>query len=369
VDAQLLETHAPGRYRLHDLLRLYARERARQRHPEPARAAALTRALGFYVATAWQTLECLRPGDYRLDRADDRWRKGGLKFADEQAALGWLEAERANLLAAVQQAAATPGVPTEIALQLAQALFGFYWVRSHWDDRVRVNQTALGVARRVGDLAAQAQALNDLGGAYWRQGRYEEALACRRRSLAIYRELGDGHGQAASLGNLGLVYQGLGRDEEALSHHGEALTLCRELGDRRGQAISLGNLGAIHVRGGRFDEALACQRESLAIYRELGDRDGEADCLIDLGVAHGRQGQFAEALAVLRESLAVRRELCDHHGQANSLRELGVILRKLGRLEEARAHWLAALGTFERLRTSDAGRVRALLAELPGRPR
>jgi DNA-binding SARP family transcriptional activator len=58
VDAQLLETHTPGRYRLHDLLQLYARERARQRHPEPARAAS-TRALGFYVATAWQTLERL----------------------------------------------------------------------------------------------------------------------------------------------------------------------------------------------------------------------------------------------------------------------------------------------------------------------
>jgi len=88
VDAQLLETPAPGRYRLHDLLRLYARELAWQHHPEPVRAATLTRAIGFYVASAWQTLALLRPGDYRLERADDRWRKGGLEFADEQAALG-----------------------------------------------------------------------------------------------------------------------------------------------------------------------------------------------------------------------------------------------------------------------------------------
>jgi hypothetical protein len=107
VDAQLLETPRPGRYRLHDLLRLYARELADQHYPEPVRAAALTRALGFYVASAWNTLAVLRPGDYRLARADGRWRKGGLEFANQQAALGWLEAERANLLAAVRQATAT----------------------------------------------------------------------------------------------------------------------------------------------------------------------------------------------------------------------------------------------------------------------
>jgi DNA-binding SARP family transcriptional activator len=39
VDAQLLQTPSPGRYRLHDLLRLYARELARQRHGERTRAA------------------------------------------------------------------------------------------------------------------------------------------------------------------------------------------------------------------------------------------------------------------------------------------------------------------------------------------
>ena len=184
VDAQLLETPSPGRYRLHDLLRLYAREQAVQRHPEPDRSAALTRALGLYVATTWHTLELLRPGDYRLDHAEDRWRKGGLGFADAPAALEWLEAERANLLAAVQQATA-PGVPGELAVQLAQGLFGYLSVRSDRGDLVRVSQIALGAARRAGDRAGQAQAHNDLGLAYWRREEYALALACLRESLAM----------------------------------------------------------------------------------------------------------------------------------------------------------------------------------------
>lgn len=402
VDAQLLETTAPGRYRMHDLLRLYAREVAGEQHPEQVRAAALTRALGWYATAAWRTLALLRPGDHRLARMDGRWSKGGLEFADDREALGWLDAERANLLAAVQQAAATPDVPDEIVIQLGLALSAFFAMRSHWEDWAQVSQTALGTARRSGDLGAEGQALNDLGVPYLRQGRYEEALACLQQSLAIRRESGDRRGQAVSLANLGNVYerkgryqralacqqesltiwresgdryaqaislaslgtvhQRQGRYEEALAHLDQSLAIRRDLGDRFGEAVTLGRLGEVHERQERYDQALACQRESLAIYRELGDRAGEASSLNDLGVLHQRQGRYDQALVWQRESLAIRRELGDPHNQADSLRELGVTLRALGRLEEARAHWQQALAIFERLQTTDADHVRGLLA-------
>jgi tetratricopeptide (TPR) repeat protein len=325
VDAQLLETPAPGRYQLHDLLRLYVRELAERHHDESARAAAVTRALGFYAATAWRTLPLLRPGDYRLTRMDDRWSKGGPELADEQSALEWLEAERANLLAAVRQAAATPGVPGEIAIQLAQALFGFFSVRSHWQDWVQVNQIALGVARRTGDRAAQAQAHNDLGYAYWLQGRFQDALACHQQGLLLSRQVGDRYGEGFSLCCLGQVYRVLGR----------------------------------------HDQSYDCFLESLAIYRELGDRHGQATSLADLGTVYRCQGDHDRALACHRQSLASFSSLGDPHCRAESLRELGVTLRALGRAEEARTHWREALAIFERLRTSHADGIRALLAEEP----
>ena len=406
VDAQLLETPAPGRYRLHDLLRLYARELACQHHREAERAAALTRALALYVATAWHTFRLLRPGDHRLAGMEDRWSKEGLDFADDRSALGWLEAERANLLAAVEQAAATPAVPAEMAIQLVQALFGFLWVRGHWDDLARVNRTALGVARRIGDRAAQAQAHHELGSSHWRrgrypeaiaslqeslalrrelgdrrgeaasrstlgnvyerQGRYEEALACQQESLAADRDLGDRRGEAASLTNLGNVYERQGRYAEALACHEQSLAIDRELGDRRGEATSLNNLGRVHELQGRYDQALACLQEAMAVRRELGDRPGQAYGLSNLGVAYQRQGRHDRALACQRQSLALRRELGEPHGEAESLRELGVTLGALGRVDEARAHLLEALAIFEQLQTTDAEQVRALLADLSG---
>jgi DNA-binding SARP family transcriptional activator/tetratricopeptide (TPR) repeat protein len=403
VDLQLLETPSPGRYRLHDLLRLYARELAQQR-PEQERSAELNRVLTFYVDTAWHTLALLRPGDNRLARIDHRWRSGGLEFVDDQAALAWLDTERANLMVAVQQAAASaPGVPDELAVQLAHALYGFLTVRGHWDDWEKVNQIALGVAREKGDLAGQAQIQNDLGVRAWRLGRYKEALACLHASLTLRRKVDDLPGQAAALANLGLVYQWQGRYEQALaseqgslaisrsikSRRGEAASLgnlgnvyqrlgrydqamaClqearatfRELGYRRGQAASLNNLGALYERLGSYEEALSAQQESLTIYRELGDRDGEAFCLADIGVVHLRQGHHERSIVWLRESLAIRQQLGDLHGQAEALRDLGVTLREVGRIDDARDHWRRALALFEQLRTADADRVRILLSE------
>ena len=86
------------------------------------------------------------------------------------AALGWLDAERANLLAAVRPAATTPGVPAEMAVQLATPCSPSSRCGATPQDWVQVNQTALGIARRLGDRAAQAQAHNDLGLGHSRHG-------------------------------------------------------------------------------------------------------------------------------------------------------------------------------------------------------
>jgi DNA-binding SARP family transcriptional activator len=364
VDAHLLETPGPGRYQFHDLLRLYARDHATRLRQQSRRQrlAALTRLIGFYTATAWHTLTLLRPGDYRLATADPRWTSGGLKFDDAPAALAWLEAERPNLLAAVNQAATSPGIRGELAGQLAHAIFPFLLVRGYWQDSVQATQTALHIARQMGDLAAQAQAYNNLGGAQIRLGQFAEALDHHQESLAIRRKLGDRRGQGASLSNLGLIHERHGRYEEAMACQQESLAILRELGDRRGQAATLGNLGVVYQRQGRYEEAMACQQESLAIFRELGDRLGHAESLNDLGVVYQRHGQYGRALACHQESVAIFRELGDRYGQAEALRDLGAALVSAGHHQRARTAWQEALATFDQLGVPEADDLRARLA-------
>lgn len=406
VDTRLLEAPAPGRYRFHDLLRLYARELVGRTHPEVDRTLALTRAIGCYVATAWNAFAVLRPDDHRLADADPLWWTGGLEFADAAAALHWLETERPNLTAAVAQAAQGTGRLATAAPQLAHALFGFCQVRGYNDDWVAVNELAIVVAARTGERAVQARAHNDLGLARLRQGRHELALAALERSLELYRDLGDRAGEAASLnglsralwlqgrydeavtrlhgtlatyrllddpsgqartlGNLGVVYERQGRYDEALACHRESLAIFDKLGNRHGYAITLTNIGSVYELLERHAGALEHQRQSLAIFRELGDRHGQAETLKSLGIVHSRLAQHAEALASLGRARTIYRDLGDPYGEAETLRELGAALLAMGRPEEARPALRQALEAFRRVRAGDADEVQALLSTLDG---
>ncbi|MBU3867829.1 winged helix-turn-helix domain-containing protein, partial [Streptomyces sp. 4503] len=98
VDASLLESAAPGRYRYHDLVRLYARDRAERHQSAAEREAALSRLLSFYLATAARVYAMERPGDRLGDHlapADHP----GLVFPHQDAALDWLFTEADCLLA------------------------------------------------------------------------------------------------------------------------------------------------------------------------------------------------------------------------------------------------------------------------------
>ncbi|HYU86963.1 MAG TPA: tetratricopeptide repeat protein, partial [Kribbellaceae bacterium] len=347
VDAQLLQTRTPGRYRLHDLVRLLARELAAATRSPDELAAALTRAMRWQVATAWQAFAVLRPADQRLAAAGG-WAVGGTPFGSTRAALTWVETERANLLAGADQAAGTEGVPDDIPGQLARSLFAFFHIRGHRADWIRLNRTALEVARRTGDAYAEAFAHRDLGAAYELQGDYGQALAHLRSALTLYGEAGDDSGRAACLNGLGTVYDSLGRYGSAAACIEQALSVARRLGDRHGEGVYLNNLGPVYGRLGRYADALRCLSGSGGIFAELGNRRGRAAALTNLGEVHEAAGSLTEALAAHTAGLTAFRELTDEAGQAHCLTHLGLVHRGLGQRDHALESLRAALAICER---------------------
>ena len=403
VDCQLVAGPAPGRYRLHDLLRLFARELA-ARLPPDERSGAVSRMLGWYASTTWQAFRRLRPGDPRPNGAG-HWAETGQPFLTVDAALNWLEAERPNLLAAVRQAAAGGDAVAPIAGQLARALFAFFHIRGYPHDWVEVNEIALAVARRLGDPVAEAHARRDLGAAHEVRGEYRkaeaylrdglalyrfagdlagqagclnslgavhdslgqlaEAAACLEQGLAISRALGDRHSAGISLNNLSTVYGNLGAYARAVECLSEALEIFQQAGNRRSVAANLGNLGEVYERQGAYQQAITSYQQSLAVFRELGNATGEAAVLGALGRVYRSQGRHAEALDCVRAAVALAEQAGDRHGLARRLRELGQVSAELGDLLPAQAHWRRALAIFEDLGVPEAAEVRALLAPEP----
>ncbi|GIH08852.1 hypothetical protein Rhe02_69190 [Rhizocola hellebori] len=348
VDVHLLEATAPGRYRLHDLLRLYAQELAASTLAPSGEAEALQRVLALAIGSAWAASALLMPGAERLSNIDGRWAGSGLRFDSAAAAIEWLEEERTNLLALIGQAAACERAPAAATFQLAQALFAFFRVRGHTETWIRIQEIAVGLAEKNNDLPALALAVGDLGVAYDRQGDLAMAEQCHLRALEIRERLIDKLGAAACHSNLGIVYAKQGRVAEGILSQQRTLELFRELGHLRGQAVILNNLGVVLGGQDRLTEALACHHECLELRRRMGDRRGEAISIANVGIIHDRLGDLPEAIRCQHQSLDIALELGDLECQAEASKNLGATRIKAGD-PEGQANIDQALALFERL--------------------
>jgi tetratricopeptide (TPR) repeat protein len=219
-----------GRWRLHDLVRLYANQQGDTKADIDQREAARTRLFSYYRDAA-------EAADTRLQSPPGRPSR---RFPSLRSALAWFDEESPNLVATTTMASSTGHPDTAIAL--ASALIGFLNYRRSFDDFIAVISTALAIFREFGDRHGEARALNNLGTALREVHRFDDAIDAHTQALTIYRELGDRHHEGRALNNLGAALQQVHRFDDAIDAHTHALTIYRELGDRHGEDSALKNL-------------------------------------------------------------------------------------------------------------------------------
>ncbi|MGX6600985.1 tetratricopeptide repeat protein [Micromonosporaceae bacterium Da 78-11] len=333
ADEYLVQQPVSGRHLLHDLVRAYAADRAREEDRPTDRRNALTRLFDHYVYSAAAAMDALHPAERHRRPVLPPRPPAGPHLDDPKAALLWLDAERATLVAVCVHAA-RDGWP-EHAVRLAGLLYTYLDNGGHPADAFTVHTEAQHAARLIGDGVAEATALTNLGVVCWQLGRHPEAIGHLQRALALFRELGDGRGEARTLGNLGVVYSASGQGEAAASYQLQALASFVALGDRVGEANTLTNLGSVYVRLGRPEPAVEQNSRALAVFQELGHRGGEATALNNLGDSLTQLGRFDEAVGHYRRALEIFRELGERYGETCVLNGLGQALAGQGRRDDA----------------------------------
>jgi tetratricopeptide (TPR) repeat protein len=357
LDGRLLEQTHPGRYRLHDLLRLFAREQAEAQEPAEQQDAARARTLRWYLATAEHADQLLKPTSQRPPTPAP-----AAPFADRATALAWLDDERANLVAATRQAAAHPDpAVAAVAWRLGDTLFRYFDLRKHWSAWQAVCEPAVAAARRAGSPADQARALNRLGIVYREQRRLPDAMAQQQQALAIIRQAGDADVEGAILNNLGITYQDQRDFPAAIACHRQRLAIARQLGDRSSQGATLNNLGDVYREQGRYPEATSCLQQSLAIFHDLDDRRALAMVLNNLGEVAAAQGRFQDAITHHRQGATISHEVGDRYSQAINLLGLGHAVAAAHDRPAALPHWRDALSILTSLQAPEADEVRALV--------
>lgn len=372
VDARLLDPSgfAAGqpRYRFHDLVRLFGREKAAVEQ-EPGDAAAVRRVLSGCLVLA-ESLDALlpSPGLGTGHGVAPRWPlvERMPELLEEPAAR--LEVDRAMLLGAVERAAELGD--DELAWDLASSLRTSLMTRGELVDWERVQDAALAVTRAAGNRRGEAQLLRGLGQLRIEQDDPAAAEVPIERSLALFTELGDEVGAAHSRISLGVAAHGQGQldrakalfsaGREVLDRRGDrqavgytsytlgviarmqgdlptarrlledAIAGHRATGDRRMESWSMRSLGQVHLDAGDPDEARACWLQALPVAQAVGDRFSAAMARQSIAEVHPDR---VEGIRLAEQAYADCAELGSVFGQARAHHLLGTL--RLAAAEEA----------------------------------
>ncbi|WP_047871799.1 tetratricopeptide repeat protein [Nocardiopsis sp. RV163] len=351
VRANLVERPREDRYRLHDLVRLYAVERVRAEEGPEAPSEAVGRVARWYTHAAARAQRVEHPNfpvvpgreqDHQLP-----------EFDSVQDALTWFETERANLVAVVR--AALDHGHRDTAWRLPASVYGLFELHRHWHEWRDLHAVGLRAAESAGTAFGLARNHLGMGDAHWLLDDPGSAVRHYESALEANREAGDPWVEGFALRQLGvLAWQRGERDGTASAHVERAIAVFREAGEPRGAAMGLLSLADFGVDLGRWDEALHHSRAAIEAFEAIGADWSVAWAHCTLGRSLTGSGRADEAVAAYRRALRVFEERDDRDSRAVALLGLGDARAELGDAAAAREAWNAAL---EYLRDHDDPRA------------
>jgi non-specific serine/threonine protein kinase len=261
--------------------------------------------------------------------------------------LNRLELEHDNLRAALDRLEASG--ETQLALQLAGALYRFWYLRGHFaDGRARLERLLDVDANRT---AARARALN---GASVMAGSTGDPATDRLRSeeaLALHRELGDAWGVAYSVFSLGMAATEEADWTGARPYFEESLARFRELGEEHYALIAADGLAWMSRELGDLERSRAGHEDVLRQARAQHDWAIAAAQLDQLAQFARDEGRIDDSLSMLTESLRITRDLEMPGLIVENLSRFAETLAVAGRAETA----AQLLGAAEALREEIGG--------------
>ncbi|MGW1192729.1 BTAD domain-containing putative transcriptional regulator [Streptomyces sp. NPDC002559] len=351
------------RYRMHDLLRCYARELSEADGSGGCRRSRI-RAVDGLIALA-RFANSAMPTRFLGVLGEPGTPTGpaaALAPVVRALPVEWFETERRTLVGAVESALRLGRVTR--AADLAIELAGFFDMRFHHDDWLRTHRLVLEAMPDPSDARAAAL-LRNLGQLHLYRDRYVDALISFGRARTIFAGLGHLSGEAVAAVGIGSAYRFLGKADAALAAFTDALHRFGKAGDRHGEAVTCNAIASVWLQ--RRDPAAAAPwlDGALELSREIGDRHREAQVRRRIAVLHEQRGEPHRAHAELGRALGILDELADLHCAAFVQQAIGELFLRQGDAGAASAPLVDALAVQQRLGDrAAAARVAGLLGEL-----
>ncbi|MGW1093018.1 helix-turn-helix domain-containing protein [Streptomyces sp. NPDC002596] len=357
VDLGLLSDGAAGRYRFHDLVRLFARDRLHAEEAAAAREVLLERAVSWLLRMATSCGRWFEPGHGRPERPDADL----VVLPSAEAADGWLRVNADNWLGAMRIAAADGR--HSIVLDCAESMHWFSerWAHSpYWQEIFTLGADA---AAALGDPAQQATQLNYLAWVQWVPPSDPDAVLRYAAEALKLAALSDATAQIAwAHAYTAWALRLLDRFKESLAASLRAADLFQAIGDIDCYVQCLANIADCLLGEGRYREALEQCLEHLALLDdpESGMTPSIAAhsrpvALLRIGRCLADLGRREEAISALREGIDGMDSLqMSDFRQAAALETLAALLAGAGRTDESQAAYLRAARVFEEIGDREA---------------
>lgn len=327
--AHLVGETSPGRWVLHDLVRLYARGLDPESEPD-----ALLGVLDHCIATALAAADTAEPGGEPCFVLPEDFRKPAAvrDFTDRAEAMSWLATEREDLSLA---AAAARGAGLD---DRAWRIILLQWPHVVWrarDGWAPALGLALDAAVAQGDPYAESRVRNLLGWVLSEEGRTAEAAALLEPSPGLARRAGDRLGEATALINLAVVQAEQGGLDLALEGCEQAVALARQECDAHTEMLALQHLARLRLVAGRPQDALDCARTAFDLGPEHEEAARRVLLLAVSGEAHLALGTEDEGIRLLDLAAAEAERAGYDEG---AVRALEALLRVASGAEYVRRH-------------------------------
>ncbi|MEW5718250.1 MAG: tetratricopeptide repeat protein [Chloroflexota bacterium] len=260
------------RYRLHPLLRDFARE----------------------MTTDWMGLNG-RMARYYCDIAQENGPK--LQGAEIHNALAILDLELSNIYAGRKWAKTVDSEPVgqwdrerwELCRDYIYGAMTYYFnLRAMWKDWIAWGEAGLAASQKLGDARSEGAITSNLGLVYADKGEWDKAIEFYQKSLATMEHVGDVHGMAQTWGNLGTAYAKKGEWDKAIEFYQKSLATKEQVGDVVGLSSTWWNLALIYEKQGKIAQAVELMEKTVAIEKKIG---------------HPNAAKHAEYVARLRQKL------------------------------------------------------------------
>ena len=363
----LLEQVARGRYRFHDLLRIYAAECAERDEIETATRRSVELMLDWYLRSAVSAKAVLAPAyqqQVAVEPVDPQ--RSAMVFGTYEDAITWVRRELTTLIEALMQAN-DRGFDRITAL-LAATMGTLCGCTDRWMDLLQVDAIGLAVARRLGDRVTEVRLLHNQGVAYQFLDRNDEAIPYFEAVLDLITARGD-QPDKSILSHLATAYAVVGWSKVSMPMLEKALQIARETGNRALEASIMGNFCELLLKQGRPAEAVEHARRCVDLIREVDSHHILGHLLRSCGEVCLRADDAEQAIGYLGEALQLSRTLGHPWGEVCAMHALAEALHRTGKTDGVRQLLTDALAIMQEtgylaVSKSKAARIRQLLTEI-----